>query len=860
MEKQEKYTPEELKWRYCALQSELTNYMEEIEEKDSPLYTSDHLDELMCSSLIICMWKDYASLVLHSKEKEGNVLFTASRSALKATAWKEPDEAAAFERPSDKIIPVPDPFSFEGNKGYSYVSLRFDFPNNKLGNLCEEYILELRKRCKDDTYVINLALFLKYEISEHAHYISIMRNTLFHAFIESPLSYDLQIPGEVTEIMELVLEDECQNLYDPFMRTGINFHLAGNKYKAQADNIFYRDSVMLFSALFDADAEHIELDDCTKNWNPEDCESIIASPILGTKVMNNQGEEERIDSWVLDHVIPSMNYKGRRMLALLSSNVLVGKGKYETLRHDLTESNLLDTIVLLPADILPTTGVSTAILLFKEGRSADAPITIADFSIVFQDRDDDNHEKRVIDIEEVKNLIDQWIPEYIVEVSKSQIQENDYSWHPSSYINKDEDIPSGYTKTHISCIFEQVDEFDAFPFMTTNVITHDCLCSDPFEQYKDHITDNWEKLQEKSFDEEDLDFINGSIFVMNLQEELQTYWLKDNSILHLCTTGVPNTCFVFRVNSDEYDINYLRLILQQIYEDVKALPIKERYVRLMKSEVVIPISIDEQRQLFEDAKMTHIIEKARKEGLNEAIDRMKQEYMMEVRMRKHDMKPFLSQLDSQAKLISFYLDKIDGNDQTVEAIRAKLLGVSNAVSELRLHLNRLTEEDIYGIPELVNPLDILKEFVGTFDNYEVSLDIDNAALMDAEIEEPQMYISPVDFSTLVGTIKENAVTHAFTDKDKKYHFRIFFSYDKKNDNYIIDFTNDGAPMPKGMDKFRYGLKGEKGARSKGTGLGGYRVKAITQHYGGDYNVFCKNTKETITTIRVEFPANDEKPE
>ena len=141
---------------------------------------------------------------------------------------------------------------------------------------------------------------------------------------------------------------------------------------------------------------------------------------------------------------------------------------------------------------------------------------------------------------------------------------------------------------------------------------------------------------------------------------------------------------------------------------------------------------------------------------------------MEVRMRKHDMKPFLSQLDSQAKLITFYLDKIEGNDDMVSAIRQKLTGISNAVSELRLHLNRLTEEDIYGSPEVVNPLDILNELIGTFSNYSVELEVDTVALKEAQINTPEIFISKVDFSTLATTIIENAVTHAFSGDGKDY--------------------------------------------------------------------------------------------
>ena len=305
------------------------------------------------------------------------------------------------------------------------------------------------------------------------------------------------------------------------------------------------------------------------------------------------------------------------------------------------------------------------------------------------------------------------------------------------------------------------------------------------------------------------------------------------------------------------DINYLRLRLAQIDKESNG-ELRRNGIKRWEGgkginpALLIPLSLEEQRHIYEDAKLNEAVEKARKEGLDKAIDSMKQEYMMEVRMRKHDMKPFLSQLDSQAKLITFYLDKIEGNDDVVSAIRQKLTGISNAVSELRLHLNRLTEEDIYGTPEVVNPLDILNELTGTFSNYSVVLEVDTVALKEAQIDSPEIFISKVDFSTLATTIIENAVSHAFIGDSKDYKVLITLSYNAVKDVFTIDFKNNGNPMPQGMDKFRYGLKGEKGAKSHGTGLGGYRVKSITRHYDGDYDVFCNRIQNT-TTIRVIFP-------
>ena len=44
------------------------------------------------------------------------------------------------------------------------------------------------------------------------------------------------------------------------------------------------------------------------------------------------------------------------------------------------------------------------------------------------------------------------------------------------------------------------------------------------------------------------------------------------------------------------------------------------------------------------------------------------------------------------------------------------------------------------------------------------------------------------------------------------------------------------PIPATMDKFKYGIDGEKAGENAGSGKGGSRVKKICQHYHGDYDL------------------------
>ena len=112
-------------------------------------------------------------------------------------------------------------------------------------------------------------------------------------------------------------------------------------------------------------------------------------------------------------------------------------------------------------------------------------------------------------------------------------------------------------------------------------------------------------------------------------------------------------------------------------------------------------------------------------------------------------------------------------------------------------------------------------------------------------------IAPIDLRRMVTNIIENARKHAFTDKSRRdYYLGIDLSLNEKTGMYQIDFSNNGNPLPEGMTKEKYGIRGEKAGKTAGTGSGGYIVKSIAEHYGGDYDVF---TKEGITTIRIYLP-------
>ena len=185
------------------------------------------------ASLIYLTKIDAATITLHKEAKLEGAHFTATRLQCEKTSWIEPDEAEAYDRPSERPIPVPNLFEEQGNEKYTHISLSFKFPDTNLGHFCERMIGYLRQACKKDVNVINAVVFMQKYFTEEA-YVKCLIRTLTFAFIDDMWTSSFQTLGEVEQLIYMILEEDIFNLYDPFMRTGINIAYADGKYHGQA--------------------------------------------------------------------------------------------------------------------------------------------------------------------------------------------------------------------------------------------------------------------------------------------------------------------------------------------------------------------------------------------------------------------------------------------------------------------------------------------------------------------------------------------------------------------------------------------------------------------------------------------------
>lgn len=116
---------------------------------------------------------------------------------------------------------------------------------------------------------------------------------------------------------------------------------------------------------------------------------------------------------------------------------------------------------------------------------------------------------------------------------------------------------------------------------------------------------------------------------------------------------------------------------------------------------------------------------------------------------------------------------------------------------------------------------------------------------------PTISVSKNDFQRTVNNIIDNARRHGFTDPNRDdYEINVKLFIDNERKMIRIDFSNNGNPLPDGMNKTRYGIKGEKAGKTGGTGIGGNYVKSFVDHYGGDYDIFME---EGWTVVRIYLP-------
>ena len=580
-----------------------------------------------------------------------------------------------------------------------------------------------------------------------------------------------------------------------------------------------------------------------ERWPSDKYDTIISMPPFGIRIKMatpsanyETTTTEEAELIAPSRFIESTNENGV-CVAFAPASLLFGEASKRRFRQWAVEEKIIDTVILLPNSILPDAGIQLACVILRKIPYHVGAVRMIDASGFYT-----NYQHRnLIEIGELMEAYHSDIEKVSRTVSYKEIQDLDYSWNVKEYFQEAQMCPDGFNTSRL-------EDLISLPHLENATIRDKGLVVKVSD-----LSDDWSRpyVHLENLEQENVprgySCLDREAILISTIRTLKPSIIKASKE---CPVWVnPNILAI--LPNDMVDAEYLCMRLADLKMPTigTGIPhISKTY--LMRQKIVYP-EFSVQKSLFSEGARTFALAKAKDMGLQEVIDQMKADYINEVRARKHDMKTPMTQLRNTLTLIKEMAGEIP--EEYAYRLNKYVERQQKAMDVLSNIVTHIADEDEFATPEIVDIESVLKSFEIQTDKYAIEYHRDKASLSEAGIDTPYLKIGKVDFIRLSQNIVSNAIKRGFVGSCyAEYALHITLSV--QDDFFVIDFSNNGKPLPEGMDKVRYGTKGAKGANSDGSGTGGYIVKSITQHYGGDFDIFSsKFANMDFTNVIVKLP-------
>lgn len=618
--------------------------------------------------------------------------------------------------------------------------------------------------------------------------------------------------------------------------------------------------------------------DSNTSWTNKQYDAIVSNPPLAMKIemqdkyASANGNKRELAELVAANRFQETTTEDGTVVCFMGPSIQWANGEQKRFRMWAMEKHMIDAIILLPKGMLSYTSIPLACVILKKHPQQENAIRFIDASNMY-DKTDGNI---LLDIEKVVAAyhIDQ--PKVSASISYDDIIENDYTWDLTQFLQHEElEIPEG----HKAVVMEEIAQIPS------------CTKGTEADEGKllrvTDLSNDWTKPYILPESISDSDNVKGctkleqTAIVVSLVRDLKPSIIKASKDAPVWL--VKNVLAI--IPKMDIDIEYLCMVLSKAKIGGTGIIPHISKNKIMKYKLALPEDISTQKTLYKEACQQEVMAKAKETGLLDVIDKMKTDYINEVRSRKHDMMPHLRQMSSARKNLEYYINHKDSmsDEDFVQEMKEEIANQKTAIDSLTTILKIFSRESQFGTPEIINIDKFLVENYPDGHNYQSEIEPDFQALANYGFTIPdsllsinmnegknwQEYLKEVpdyaeginvfmakdDLQRLCDNIFGNAVKHGFTDPTRKdYSIWVQLTVDEERDMFQIDFTNNGTPFPKGLDKIRYGLRGEKGGITAGTGEGGYIVRSIVEHYGGDYDLLTQKDQNSIwSTVRIYLP-------
>lgn len=624
--------------------------------------------------------------------------------------------------------------------------------------------------------------------------------------------------------------------------------------------------------LNDAYVYDYKLEDSIQNWNSlgQQYDLLVSTPPFGywkNPYLYSDGNILPVNSYeeffILNGINNSLKAEGK-LIGLFSQGLLFGSKKSQHfLRKELVEAGVVEMIISLPSNIFYNTSINTSIIVLNKGYSNSRNfVKFIDGSSFYKNVGG----KNILQIELLFKEIDSCNEKYVRNISIEEIRANSYRLDARSYFISKIETPVGYKKIKLKEVLKYNNKRKKVSDINEKILSISDLTDNQFDREKKY-NHKLNHIRNRSVDAyytfEDILLV--SLRFKNIKP---TYYrtLDDNPIYY------SSNLAGFHLLLNQIDTAYLinELNADYVKQQVTSFSIGSvmSYIRVndfLNIEILVPLSIEEQRALAKGAKEAYQIASAKEMGLEEVIEKMKIEYIDEMRIKKHNLAQYVNSLQSSVSGLIKFIKKNNGTiseEQLISiqrhiTVEQHLQNMLSTTKEIGTFVNGLTNDLEFGDAKNINLNDFISRYINNYpqDKFEFKYYLDKESFIDNNKKfAPTTAISETDLKEVFNNIIKNAEIHGFIHATKKsYIISISLSFDINKNMLRIDIANNGKSMPSGMDEYHYTLKNEKAGLTGNEGLGGFRINQIIEHFGGELKLNIAEQEEFPVIITLYLP-------
>jgi type I restriction enzyme M protein len=597
-------------------------------------------------------------------------------------------------------------------------------------------------------------------------------------------------------------------------------------------------------------------DDSIIHW-PEESEKfdlIVATPPFamrhGHKYRTLEPNFRTIEQFLIEKGIQSLKQNGK-LIALLPQGILY-RGLYEqSLRKNLVEEDLIDTIISLPSGLLLDTGLALIIIVLSRTKKLPGKIkfidakkfvvargpgekVLNDFSLngFINSNEEDESEVRIVD--------------------NKQIQRNDYNLSAARYFQKKIDgvklgdiieLLKGQSgklpkKGKLIGVRDLKDDKIDFTLDVSAVeetelgrpgiyrVSESCLL----------LATRWRKLKPTLFD-----FQSESIF---RSVDILSFRINES---------IVDKAYLI----NELHADYVKEQLESYRLGASVMPFI-RKVDLMEVVIKLP-SLKEQR-----AKVQGIYELSGKirnlqAERNALVHGKSITQYNEFASLKHTLgRPRQNILDWSDNLLDFFNKKEEGFESLNRTFAEFYdIDIISVIQEIKRDVNFITDVLEKGENGLVLsehekqtiPLSDINSMINELSNNGFIFKVKKLLLKGEKLKERGIYANRTLFKTLLDNIFTNANKYAFVTKSPGNE--VIIELTEVDDLLSLEIRNNGRPFPKNFDREKFITKYSTADSSSGSGLGGYDIHRIATDFNNTEWILSLN-EDPFFPVKFKF--------